>query len=96
MSCNDGGGNGGAVVSAGVSPVKTLLALGTERGHLLLNKFPLHMAANAFKQVPAHAEPIVKVGIGRGRGGMMDSTKGGRGEGESVLNDGQEGKRWTL
>ncbi|XP_045137805.1 cilia- and flagella-associated protein 57-like [Portunus trituberculatus] len=57
MSCE----GAGEVVCAGLGAVKALLVLGTIKGHLLLNKFPLHMARPAFTTVPAHAAPIVKV-----------------------------------
>lgn len=53
--------SGGEVVSAGLAPVKTLVAMGTSTGHLLLNKFPLHMATDTFISIPAHAGPISKV-----------------------------------
>ncbi|KAK4327979.1 hypothetical protein Pmani_001593 [Petrolisthes manimaculis] len=57
MNCT----SGGEVVSASLSPVKTLVAMGTSTGHLLLNKFPLHMATSTFTTIPAHVGPISKV-----------------------------------
>ncbi|XP_071547435.1 cilia- and flagella-associated protein 57 [Panulirus ornatus] len=51
---------GEEVVCAALAPVKTLLALGTSTGRLLLNMFPLHMS-EVFSILPAHSGPIVKV-----------------------------------
>ncbi|XP_050690279.1 cilia- and flagella-associated protein 57-like [Eriocheir sinensis] len=68
---NTSSNNSGEVICACVAPIKTLLALGTARGHLALNKFPLHMALNTFKQVPAHAATIVKVLVTRDEGRLV-------------------------
>lgn len=50
----------GDLTCAGLSPVKTLVTLGSTSGQLVVNKYPLHMAQK-FTAFPAHSGSLNKV-----------------------------------